>query len=299
MAVERVDRTGDMAVFAAVAREGSLSSAARKLALTPSAVSRIVSRIEARLGVRLLVRTTRRLHLTPEGETYFRAATRILADLDETESTIADQCSPRGLVRISAATAHGRLVIVPLLAEFTALHSEIKVEIDLDDRIADVMGGRTDVAIRFGQLVDSPLTARRLGETGRTVVASPAYLERFGTPATPDDLNRHNCLDFSFRRIEPGWPFREGSRQYTLPVSGNITANSGETLVHLALQGIGITRVGNFHIGDELASGRLVPLLEAFNPQDRENIHAVFIGGPTMPARVRALVDFLADRMRD
>jgi DNA-binding transcriptional LysR family regulator len=117
-------------------------------------------------------------------------------------------------------------------------------------------------------------------------------------PRRPADLADHNCLDFSFRRVEPGWPFREDGRDYILPVDGNITANNGETLVQLALDGLGITRVGNFHIENDLASGRLVPLLEEFNPQDREAIHAVFIGGANMPARVRVLVDFLAEKLR-
>lgn len=142
------------------------------------------------------------------------------------------------------------------------------------------------------------LTARRLGDTGRTVVASPAYLARAGTPQTPADLAAHNCLDFSFRRLEPGWPFREVGRDYLLAVGGNMQANNGETLVQLALAGVGITRVGNFHIIEDLAAGRLVPLLEAFNPGDREAIHAVFVGGGAMPARVRVLVDFLAEHMR-
>ncbi|MEH3148407.1 MAG: LysR family transcriptional regulator [Methylobacterium frigidaeris] len=292
------DRAAEMAAFVAVAREGSLSAAARSLGLTPSAVSRIVARIEARLGVRLVVRTTRRLRLTAEGDAYARAARRILADIAETEAALADQARPRGKVRVSAATAHGRLVIVPLLGEFVACHPGITVEVDLSDQLADVLGGRADVAIRFGPLADSPLTARRLGETGRTVVASPAYLARAGVPEAPADLARHNCLDFSFRRIEPGWPFREDGRDVVRAVSGNLTANNGETLVQLAVQGVGITRVGNFHIGEELASGRLLPLLEAYNPGDRESIHAVFVGGATTPARVRALVDFLAERMR-
>ncbi|MCK8787744.1 LysR family transcriptional regulator [Roseomonas sp. NAR14] len=298
MPQEKADRTGEMAAFAAVARAGSLSGAARDLGLTPSAVSRIVSRIEARLGVRLLVRTTRRMRLTAEGESYARAARRILADLDEAEAAIADQAAPRGRVRVSAATAHGRLVVVPLLADFVARHPGITVEIELSDEVADVLGGRADLAIRFGPLPDSPLTARRLGETGRTVVASPAYLARAGTPRRPADLARHNCLDFSFRRSEPGWPFREEGRDRVLPVRGSITANNGETLVQLALQGVGITRVGDFHIGADLAAGRLVPLLEDYNPQDRESIHAVFVGGAAMPARLRVLVDFLAERMR-
>ncbi|MGU3543031.1 LysR family transcriptional regulator [Methylobacterium sp. A52T] len=295
---DRIDRAGEMAVFVAVAEAGSLSGAARRLGLTPSAVSRIVARTEARLGAQLLVRTTRTLRLTAEGETYGRAARRILADLDETEAALADRGCPRGRVRVSAATAHGRLVIVPLLAAFVERHPGITVEIDLSDELADVLGGHADVAIRFGPLADSPLTARRLGETGRTVVAAPAYLARVGTPHRPADLAGHNCLDFTFRRAEPGWPFREDGRDVLLPVTGNVAANNGETLVQLAVRGAGITRVGNFHIADELASGRLVPLLEPFNPQDREAIHAVFVGGPAMPARVRVLVDFLAEQTR-
>jgi DNA-binding transcriptional LysR family regulator len=296
--MDRIDHSGEMAAFVEVARQGSLSGAARTLGLTPSAISRIVGRIEARLGVRLLVRTTRSLRLTAEGENYARAARRILADIAETESAIADQASPRGRVRISMASAHGRMSVLPLLGEFTTRYPGITLDIDLSDEVADIIGGRADVAVRFGPLADSPLTARRLGETGRTVVASPAYLARHGTPRTPADLADHNCLDFSFRRIEPGWPFRENGRDTILPVSGNMTANNGETLVQLALDGLGITRVGNFHIEDELANGRLVALLEDFNPYDREAIHAVFIGGANMPARVRVLVDFLAEKLR-
>lgn len=301
--MDRPDRTGEMAAFLKVACAGSLSGAARELGLTPSAVSRILARIEARLGVRLMVRTTRQLRLTAEGEAYARAARRILADIDETEAALADRANPRGRIRVSASMAHGRLVIVPLLGEFVARYPDIEVEMELSDEIADVLGGRVDVAIRFGPLADSPLTARRLGETGRTVIAAPSYLARHGTPRVPADLAQHNCLDFSFRRIEPGWPFREDGRDYMLEVKGNITANNGETLVQLAAQGVGITRVGNFHIDEanargEFASGALVPLLEAFNPQDKESIHAVFVGGANTPARVRVFVDFLAEKLR-
>ncbi|MFG1185140.1 LysR family transcriptional regulator [Xanthobacter aminoxidans] len=301
--MDRPDRTGEMAAFLKVACAGSLSGAARELGLTPSAVSRILARIEARLGVRLMVRTTRQLRLTAEGEAYARAARRILADIDETEAALADRANPRGRIRVSASMAHGRLVIVPLLGEFVARYPDIEVEMELSDEIADVLGGRVDVAIRFGPLADSPLTARRLGETGRTVIAAPSYLARHGTPRVPADLAHHNCLDFSFRRIEPGWPFREDGRDYMLEVKGNITANNGETLVQLAAQGVGITRVGNFHIDEanargEFASGALVPLLETFNPQDKESIHAVFVGGANTPARVRVFVDFLAEKLR-
>ncbi|MCJ2067506.1 LysR family transcriptional regulator [Methylobacterium sp. J-030] len=289
------DRAGAMAVFVAVAEAGSLSGAARRLGLMPSAVSRIVARIEARLGVRLLVRTTRTLRLTAEGETYGRAARRILADLDETEAALADRGCPRGRVRVSAATAHGRLVIVPLLADFVAHHPGITVEIDLSDELADVRGGRADVAIRFGPLADDPLTARRLGETGRTVVVAPAYLARAGTPRRPIWRSTTAWISPSAGSSRAGRSGRTG-RDVVLPVTGAIAANNGETLVQLVARGVSLTRVGNFHIAEDLAAGRLVPLLEPFNPQDREAVHAMFVGGPAMPARVR--VDYLVERMR-
>ena len=203
------DRIAELEAFLAVAQAGSLSAAARRLGLTPSSVSRIVARTEARLGVRLLLRTTRRLQLTAEGEVYLRAAGRILADLDETEGGIADQAAPRGLLRVSAALAYGRMVVVPLLGEFLRRYPEIKLDIELSDRIVDIAGGRADVAIRFGPLPDSGLLARKLDETGRTVVAAPDYLRRAGTPLRPADLQSHSCLDFSFRRVQAGWPFRE------------------------------------------------------------------------------------------
>lgn len=290
-------RSGEMAVFAAVMEQGSLSAAARALGLTPSAVSRVIARIEARLGVRLLLRTTRALSPTVEGQAYLRAARRILADLAEVEDAIADQASPRGRVRVTASLAYGRLRVVPLLGDFAARYPGIVVDLTLSDRIVDVLGGQADVAIRFGQLADSPLTARRLGETGRVVVASPAYLARHGTPQEPEDLLAHNCLSFSFRRAEPGWPFRRDGIGFALDVTGSIEADDGESLAQLARAGVGVTRLGTFAVEDDLASGRLVPLLEAFNPDDREPLHILFAGGSTMPARVRVTVDFLVERL--
>ena len=297
MTREMIDRSGEMESFVAVMREGSFSSAGRMLGLPPSAVSRIVARIEARLGVRLIVRTTRSMILTPEGEAYHLAAQRILADMAETEEAIAEQAAPRGRLRVSAALAHGRLSIVPLLEEFVQLYPHILVDISLGDTLVDIAGGRADIAIRFGPLPDSLLTARKLGENGRTIVASPDYLARMGTPDVPEDLLDHNCLNFNFRRAEPVWPFRRDGRDYALGVKGNIEANNGETLVQLARQGVGIARVGSFHVVDDIAAGRLVALLEPYNPGDREDIHAVFVGGANTPARVRVFVDFLAERL--
>jgi DNA-binding transcriptional LysR family regulator len=244
-----------------------------------------------------LLRSTRALTLTAEGQAYLGSARRILADLDEAEQSIADRGAPRGRLRVSAAHSHGRLCIVPLLGEFAQSYPHIIVDISLSDRLVDIAAGQADVAIRFGPLTDSPLTARKLGENGRVIVASPAYLHRHGTPAIPEDLHGHNCLNFNFRRAEPVWPFRKDGRDYALSVRGTIEANNGETLGQLAADGVGITRVGRFSVQPELASGQLVAILEDYNPGDIETIHAVFMGGANVPARVRVFVDFLAERL--
>ncbi len=291
------DRARSLEIFAAVMREGSFSAAGRVLGLTPSAIARIVDRIEERLGVRLLLRSTRALTPTAEGQAYFQTARRILADLDDAEQQIADQGAPRGRLRISAALAHGRLCVVPLLGEFARLYPHILIDIALTDTIVDIAAGQADVAIRFGPLVDSLLTVRKLGESRRVIVAAPDYLAQFGTPAVPEDLHRHNCLNFSFRRAEPVWPFIRDGQATALSVTGTIEANNGETLGQLAAAGVGIARVGMFGVVDDLAAGRLVALLEAYNPGDVEHINAVFVGGATTPARVRVFVDFLAARL--
>jgi len=295
--IDSEDRARALEIFAAIIDQGSFSAAGRRLALTPSAVSRAVDRIEARLGVRLLLRSTRALTLTAEGQAYLGIARRILCDLNEAEQAIADQGAPRGRLRISAALAHGRLCIVPLLGAFSKLYPHIIVDISLTDNPVDVAGGQADVAIRFGPLADSGLTGRKLGESGRVIVASPDYLRRHGTPKRPEDLLHHNCLNFNFRRAEPVWPFRDGDRDYALTVHGSMEANSGETLGQLAAAGIGITRVGDFGVAEEIAAGTLVPLLEDFNPGDVEVIHALFAGGAHTPARVRVFVNFLVENM--
>ncbi|MAG66707.1 MAG: LysR family transcriptional regulator [Pseudomonadales bacterium] len=289
-------RSGDMVVFATVAQEGSLSAAARALGLTPSAVSRIITRTEQRLGTRLLLRTTRAITFTAEGEAYLRGARRILADMAEVEESIADQGVPRGRLRVSAALGHGRLAIVPLVAAFTARYPKITVDLSLGDEVVDILAGEADVAVRFGPLPDSPLTARRIGETGQVVVASPDYLQRHGTPLQPEDLAQHNCLRFNFRRAEPNWPFIRDGQSFSLPVCGNIECSSGEALAQLARVGAGIARIGEFSVAEDIQRGDLMPLLQAFNPGDREPIHAVFVGGSTMPARVRLFIDFLLEQ---
>jgi DNA-binding transcriptional LysR family regulator len=297
MVREWTDRAGDMEVLVRVVATGSFSAAGRALDLTPSAVSRVIARIEARLGVRLLIRTTRSLTLTPEGETYHRAALRILEDLAETERAVMDQAAPRGRLRVSSSQGFGRLHIVPLVGEFLALYPDILLDLSLSDAMVDLAGGQADVAIRVGPLPDSGLTARKLGDSGRVVVASPAYLARRGAPRTPEDLTRHACIGFNFRRSRQGWLFRRDGEAFELTVPNVVEVNSGDAAVQLALDGVGIARVGRYVVAQDIAEGRLVPLLEPFNAGEREPFHAVFIGGVQTPARVRAFVDFLAARV--
>ena len=298
MAVTGADRARELEVFVAVATTGSFSGAGRATDMTPSGVSRTIDRLEARLGARLMLRSTRALTLTPEGQTYLGAARRILADLDEADRVIVDLGAPQGRVRVTGAISHGRHCIVPLLAGFAERYPKIVVDVHLTDAMIDVAAGQADVAIRSGVLPDSTLTARRLSENGRTIVASPAYLARRGTPRTPGDLLDHDCLNFNFRRTEPVWPFRENGIDHAMKIDGVMEANSGETLCQLALAGVGIARLGNFCLDDHIPQGRLVPLLEEFNPSDSEVFQAVFVGGPNMPARVRVFVDYLVERMR-
>ncbi|MDE1173987.1 MAG: LysR family transcriptional regulator [Parvibaculaceae bacterium] len=292
-----IDRAGEMEVLTTIVAAGSFSAAARRLDLTPSAISRIVGRMERRLGVRLLLRTTRALALTPEGEAYHRACQRILADMAEAEQAVTEAASPRGRLRISCSIPYGSLYVVPLIPAFLALYPDILLDVSLTDSVVDLIEERADVAIRVGPLPDSALMARRLGQSGRVIVASPAYLARHGAPQAPEDLRHHNCLGFNFRRQRDGWPFRRGEEAFELPVRGNVEANNGETVRRLAVAGLGIARLGAFHVHDDIEAGRLVPLLEPFNGGDSEPVHIVFIGGTAMPARVRLFIDFLAEKL--
>ena len=286
----------DLEVFTIVADTGSFSAAGRALKLAPSSVARMIDRIEARLGVRLLLRSTRLLKLTPEGATYLAAARRVVADLKETENAISDQTSPRGRLRVSTSILYGRMFLVPLLGDFIRRYPDILLDIGLTDAVVDILAGQADVGVRFGPLPDGPLTARKLGETRKVIVASPEYLHRRGTPRVPRDLHDHDCLAFNFKRAAPTWPFRMDGQDFVLAITGRVEANNGETLSQLAAQGVGVTRVGAETVGELIRTGALVPLLEEFNPGDVEEIHAVFVGGAHMPARVRCFVDYLVER---
>jgi DNA-binding transcriptional LysR family regulator len=291
-----MERSGEMEVFCRVVREGGFSAAARSLDLTPSAVSKLIARLEARLGARLLLRTTRALTLTDEGDAYHRAARRILQELDEADQEAAGG-AVRGRLRVNASVPFGHLFLTPMIPAFLERHPDVIVDLSLTDDVVDLLAQRADLAIRMGALPDSGLVARKLGQSRRVVCASPAYLARHGTPATPEALAGHNCLGFNFRRWRDGWPFRRDGRAIEQAVLGNLLANNGETVRQMALAGAGIARLGRFHVAADIEAGALVPVLEAFNPGDLEMVHAVYVGGGQVPRRVRAFIDHVAENL--
>ncbi|GJD48965.1 HTH-type transcriptional regulator DmlR [Methylobacterium crusticola] len=289
------NRLGEMEAFVEVARRGSFAAAAKALRRTPSAVSRAVARLEARLGVGLIRRTTRAMTLTPEGELYLRRASDLLAEVDAIEDSLGrDSVAPAGALRVNASVPFGVHVILPVLPRFLDAHPRMRVDLALSDDVVDLLEARADVAIRIGPLRDTRLRARSLGRSRMVVVAAPAYLARRGDPAHPDDLARHNCLNFSFRRSLDTWPFRIGEAVSQRPIQGNFLGNSGEVVRLMALGGGGIARFARFHVADDLATGRLVPVLEAFCPGDSEDIHALYVGHERLSLRIRSFVDFLA-----
>jgi DNA-binding transcriptional LysR family regulator len=287
-----------MEVFVRAVELGGFSLAARALRMTPSAVSKLVARLERRLGARLINRSTRKLLLTAEGQAFLERAHRVLADLDEAERAVTAGAIPRGLVRVNCNVPFGLHRLLPLVPRFTAAHPEVRLDIALTDRVIDLMDERADVAIRVGSMRPSQLMARKLGQSRMAVVAAPTYLARRGVPQTPYDLETHNCIAFNFARHVDEWSFVVDETHVSLPARGDVVAGDGEISRRLALAGQGITRLSLFHIGSDIKVGRLVPILETYNPGDVEEVNVVYVGhGGRLPARVRALIDFLAEEV--
>ena len=294
-----VNRSGEMEAFVHVVERGGFSAAARALGMTPSAVSKLIARLESRLAVQLVHRSTRKLTLTPEGQQFHERSLRVLADLDEAERCAASGAAPRGRVSINASLPFGHHVLLPLMPRFLELHPQVTVDVSLTDRVVDLMDERTDIAVRWGQLPPSDLIARRLGETGQAIVAAPAYLARYGTPYTPEELAAHNRLGTSYRRMVPDWPLSVEGRAVGMPIVGNMRVGDGSTLRRLVLDGVGLGRLSLYHVQPDIDAGRLVKVMEEFNPHESEPIHAVYLGkAGRLPARVRAMLDFLTAHVK-
>jgi DNA-binding transcriptional LysR family regulator len=292
---------GEMQVFISVVENSSFAAAGKHLNMSPSSVSKLVSRIEDRLQTRLLLRSARTTSLTAEGEIYYRSACRILADIRHTESVLSQgpNVTPRGQLRISASVPFARCVLLPLIPEFTELYPEIELDLSLDDSSIDLMQNTADIAIRVGAVSDCPLKARKIGESRRTLVASPTYLARYGIPDHPENLEQHRCIGFNFHRGLNEWLFKEHSngRGITKRINSSITASDGETVRQLAILGMGIARLASFHIGQDIEEGRLVPLLQEYHYGRNEPIHALFVDHTHLAARVRAFIDFFAEKL--
>ncbi len=298
MAGTDINRSGELEVFVRVIETGGFSAAARSLELSPSAVSKLVSRLEQRLGTRLLQRSTRQLQLTPEGCTFYERGLRVLAHLDEAERCASAHAAPRGRLRVNANVPFGHHFLLPLLPDFLARHPQVGVDLVLTDEVIDLLEQRTDVAVRAGPLKNSRLVARRLGATPMVIVAAPAYAARHGLPETADALLAHNRLDIGHPRAQSGWPLLVDGQRRVVPTHGSARASDGEALRRLVLGGVGMARLAAFQVQDDIAAGRLLPVLEQANPGDLEEVHAVFQGqGGYLPLRVRALLDFLVERV--
>jgi DNA-binding transcriptional LysR family regulator len=292
-----INRLRETEIFVRVVAAGSFSAAARALRMTPSAVSKLIARLEDRLGARLVARSTRKLQLTPEGAAFYERGVAILDDMDAAEREAAAGARPRGRLRVNLNVAFARHVVLPLIPDFLARYPEITIDITVSDRVVDLLEERADVAIRIGPLRESRLIARKLGESRNVIVGSPAYLARHGAPRTPKDLAGHNCLGFCFTRHVSGWPLLdEVGGVVTIPPVGNTQVSDGETMRELALAGLGIARLSAFHVDADIAAGRLVPVLDAYNPGDVEPVNAIFVSqGGHLPARVRVFLDYLAE----
>jgi DNA-binding transcriptional LysR family regulator len=282
-----------ISTFVEVVSRGSLSAAARAEGIAPAMIGRRLDALEARLGVKLLQRTTRRLALTDEGAAFLEDCQRILAELEEAESAISDRSArASGHLLVSAPAGFGRRHVAPLLPSFLAEHRDLTVNLNLNDRLVDVVGEGVDVAIRIASLSDSSLVGVKLATNHRVLVATPSYLKRHGTPRTLADLARHNCLAISNEGSQRGWTFRDNGKIVTIKVDGNMVCNDGEVLHDWSLAGKGLAWRSMWEVGAQIEAGQLCTVLDDYAAPGND-IYAVFAQRHHLPLRIRAFVDFL------
>lgn len=296
-----LDRITSMRVFLRATSAGSLSAAARHLGLSPSMATKHIDTLEAHLGVKLFHRSTRRLTLTEAGARYLEACQRILADLDETEASIASQrIEATGLLRLNVPLIFGIHYIAPLMFEFSRRHPAVKVELGLTDSQVDLVDGGWDMAVRIGQLADSSLQARKLGEVPLVLCAAPSYLDRRGIPRRVADLAQHNCLTYSLSTSTSAHEWRFGRNgEVRIRVDGDLVANNGEALLAAARQGQGLTYAPLFIVAEALRRGELVQLELDHPPQIIDGLYILYPPDRRPPAKVRAMIDYLVEALSD
>jgi len=276
-----------------------LSAAARELGVTTPAVSKHLALMESRLGVPLVVRTTRRMSLTPEGELYLQSARRILSEIDGMEELLGvSKATPKGLLRVNATLGFGRSHVAPLISRFVRKHPQVEVQLQLSVNPPPLTDDSFDVCIRFGAPPDSRVIARYIAPNRRLLCAAPAYLGKHGTPKVPNDLTKHNCIGirqgeeaYGVWRLSSGRG--KGAITEAVKTRGNLTTNDGEIAVNWALEGHGILMRAEWDIERYLRNGRLVHVLPQYHTPDAD-IHAVYPQRHQLAARVRAFVDFIA-----
>jgi len=286
-----------MQVFARVVEAGSFAKAAERLGLSTSATSRQVAQLEGQLQTRLLNRTTRRVSLTESGRAFYERSVQLLADLAEAEEEASSAAVvPRGTIRLTTSVNFGVRHVAPAIADFLARHGDVRFDVALSDRVVDLVEEGFDLAIRIGAPGADNLVARKLGETRLVPCASPKYLAEHGAPTTPEELARHNCFTYEYVSPRHVWRFRDRSgTERAVRVSGRLHSNNGDLLAEVAVRGGGIVFEPAFIVGPEVRAGRLVPLLQEFEPLPVP-IFALYPSRKHLSAKVRRFVEFLAER---
>ena len=289
-----MDRFKQIETFVAVAARGSLSAAAQAEGVAPAVIGRRIDALEERLGVKLLVRTTRRITLTFEGSAFLEDCQRLLNDFYDAEASVSlGGVKASGHLRVTAPAGFGRVHVAPLLPAFLDAHRDVSISLDLTDRLVDIVNEGIDVAIRIGVLDDSSLVGLKLADNRRVVVASPAYLEAHGEPASPAELARHDCLTFgTYGNQARGWQFTIDDRLVSMRVAGTMECNDGAVLRDWALAGRGLAWRSMWEVGEDLKGGRLRSVLDEYSAPDNA-IYALFPQRKHLPLRVRMFVDFL------
>ncbi|WP_417794555.1 LysR family transcriptional regulator [Terasakiella pusilla] len=289
----------NLALFQRIVEKGGLAAAGREMGLSPATVTERLNALESYYGATLLKRTTRAIHVTEEGRTLLDGAARLLAEAEELEARIkkgVDQIS--GPIRVSAPFDLGRNRVAPLIDRFLCVYPNVTVDLLLSDQYNDMTGEGIDFAVRFGSLQSSSLKIKKIGSNSRIPCATPQYIEEFGAPQSPADLEKHNCLVMRFgQNIDNEWPFNVDGRIIKIPVSGNRMCNDGELVREWCLAGYGIAYKSDWDIKEDLDAGRLIPLLQDYLVAPSQ-IQIIYPPSPVMARRVRMLMDYIADQMR-
>ena len=291
----------DLGFFIGLSNAGSLSAAAREQGISPAAVSRHLGLMESRLGLALVNRTTRRMSLTPEGEVYLDYARKIMGDIEGLETQLLGSTSaPQGLLRVNATLGFGRSHIAPLISQFTKLHPKVDVQLQLSVNPPPSGDDAFDICFRFGHPPDSRSIARFIAANQRVVVASPAYLKKFGTPKTPADLAKHNCIGIRQGDEAYGlWRFTTAKgktkeqQTESIKIRGNLTTNDGGVALNWALDGHGVLLRAQWDVEKYVKAGKLVQLLPHYSSPDAD-IYAIYAERHRTSVRVKALIDFVA-----